>query len=50
MDGMTIKNRSVLVTGANRGIGKALVEEARSTCRSRCAPSCPPGAWASTRC
>jgi NAD(P)-dependent dehydrogenase (short-subunit alcohol dehydrogenase family) len=28
MDGMTIKNRSVLVTGANRGIGNALVEEA----------------------
>src|SRR6201989_3708899 len=28
MDGTTIKNRSVLVTGANRGIGRALVEEA----------------------
>ncbi len=25
---MTIAERSVLVTGANRGIGKALVEEA----------------------
>src|SRR5277367_3484787 len=25
---MTIKDRTVLVTGANRGIGKALVEEA----------------------
>ena len=28
MDGTTITNRSVLVTGANRGIGQALVEEA----------------------
>jgi NAD(P)-dependent dehydrogenase (short-subunit alcohol dehydrogenase family) len=28
MQGTTIENRSVLVTGANRGIGKALVEEA----------------------
>jgi hypothetical protein len=26
--GMTIKNKTVLVTGANRGIGQALVEEA----------------------
>ena len=25
---MTIKNKTVLVTGANRGIGQALVEEA----------------------
>ena len=25
---MTIANKAVLVTGANRGIGKALVEEA----------------------
>jgi len=25
----TVANRSVLATGANRGIGKALVEEAR---------------------
>ena len=30
MDGATITNRSILVTGANRGIGQALVEEALS--------------------
>jgi NAD(P)-dependent dehydrogenase (short-subunit alcohol dehydrogenase family) len=28
MDGATVTNRSILVTGANRGIGQALVEEA----------------------
>src|SRR5262245_42202503 len=28
MDGMTVTGSSILVTGANRGIGQALVEEA----------------------
>src|SRR6476469_2341403 len=28
MDGTTVENRSILVTGANRGIGQALVEDA----------------------
>jgi NAD(P)-dependent dehydrogenase (short-subunit alcohol dehydrogenase family) len=35
---MTIADRAVLVTGANRGIGQALVEEALRRGRSGCMP------------
>jgi NAD(P)-dependent dehydrogenase (short-subunit alcohol dehydrogenase family) len=35
---MTIADKAVLVTGANRGIGQALVEEALRRARSECMP------------
>ncbi len=35
---MLIANKTVLVTGASRGIGEALVEEALARAPSRCTP------------
>jgi NAD(P)-dependent dehydrogenase (short-subunit alcohol dehydrogenase family) len=35
---MTIADKAVLVTGANRGIGQALVEEALRRARIGCMP------------
>ena len=47
---MTIEGKAVLVTGANRGIGQALVEEALSRGAKRvyagCAPALGPSGWA----
>jgi NAD(P)-dependent dehydrogenase (short-subunit alcohol dehydrogenase family) len=44
---MTMADRAVLVTGGNRGIGQALVEEAlrSGACVCRYAPALGPG-WA----
>ena len=36
---MTIADKTVLVTGANRGIGRALVEEACTEARNACTPA-----------
>ena len=37
---MTIADKAVLVTGANRGIGQALVEEALRRGATACTPGC----------
>jgi NAD(P)-dependent dehydrogenase (short-subunit alcohol dehydrogenase family) len=36
---VTVADKTVLVTGANRGIGRALVEEALGRGRSGCTPA-----------
>jgi NAD(P)-dependent dehydrogenase (short-subunit alcohol dehydrogenase family) len=36
---MTVADKTVLVTGANRGIGRALVEEASAGARAGCTPA-----------
>ena len=36
---MTIAGKTILVTGANRGIGQALVAEALRRAPSRCTPA-----------
>ena len=36
---MTIDGKAVLVTGANRGIGQALVDEALAGARAGCTPA-----------
>ena len=41
---MTVRGKAVLVTGANRGIGQALVEEALRRAQAGCTPA-PVGGW-----